>query len=80
MLVTPENAPPTMRHLIEASRAHGERLFVIHEDERISYDANHRAIAALAARMLELGVGRGDRVALAMRNLPEWPVAFFAAA
>lgn len=75
-----KNAPPTMRHLIEASRAHGERLFVIHEDERISYDANHRAVATLAARLLELGVGRGDRVALAMRNLPEWPVAFFAAA
>ncbi|KAI1692028.1 AMP-binding enzyme domain-containing protein [Ditylenchus destructor] len=26
-----------------------------------------------------MGVGKGDRVALAMRNLPEWPVVFFAA-
>ena len=26
------------------------------------------------------GVGKGDRVAVIMRNLPEWPVAFFAAA
>ena len=30
-----KNAPPTMRFLLEASRAHGERLFVIHEDERV---------------------------------------------
>src|SRR3546814_15129296 len=25
-----------------------------------------------------MGVGKGDRVAFAMRNLPEWPVIFFA--
>ncbi len=25
-----------------------------------------------------MGVGKGDRVAIGMRNLPEWPVAFFA--
>ena len=43
------------------------------------YDANYRAVAALATQLRELGVGKGDRVALAMRNLPEWPVAFFAA-
>ncbi|MEH3159149.1 MAG: class I adenylate-forming enzyme family protein [Sphingomonas taxi] len=74
-----KNAPPTMRFLLEASRAHGERLFVIHEDERVSYEAHYRAAAVLAAHLAALGVGQGDRVALAMRNLPEWPVAFFAA-
>ncbi|MCP3733392.1 acyl--CoA ligase [Sphingomonas sp. RP10(2022)] len=73
-----KNAPPTMRFLLEASRAYGDRLFVIHEDERVSYDAHYRAAAALAAHLVALGVGPGDRVALAMRNLPEWPVAFFA--
>ena len=35
--------------------------------------------AALAARLRDMGVKPGDRVAIAMRNLPEWPVAFFAA-
>ena len=74
-----KNAPPTMRYLLEASRGHGDRLFVIYEDERVSYEAHYRAAAALAAHLVSLGVGRGDRVALAMRNLPEWPVAFFAA-
>ena len=74
-----KNAPPSLRFLIEASRAHGERLISIYEDERVTYEANWRATAALANELARLGVGKGDRVALAMRNLPEWPVAFFAA-
>ena len=74
-----KNAPPSLRWLLEASRAHGERLFSIYEDERVSYEANWRAAVALANHLAALGVGKGDRVALAMRNLPEWPVAFFAA-
>ncbi|WP_445193966.1 class I adenylate-forming enzyme family protein [Sphingomonas sp. Tas61C01] len=74
-----KNAPPTLRFLIEASRAHGERLFTIYEDERVSYEATYRATATLATRLAAMGVGKGDRVALAMRNLPDWPVAFFAA-
>ena len=74
-----KNAPPTLRALVEASRAHGDRLFVVFEDERVTYGAHYRAVAALAADLVARGVGKGDRVALAMRNLPEWPVAFFAA-
>lgn len=74
-----KNAPPHLRFLIEASVAHGERLLSIYEDERVTYAANFRAVAVLANRLAELGVEKGDRVALAMRNLPEWPVAFFAA-
>ncbi|MCU6452514.1 acyl--CoA ligase [Sphingomonas sp. A2-49] len=73
-----KNAPPSMRALLEASRAHGDRPFVVYEDERVGYAAHYRAAAALAAHLVGLGVGKGDRVALAMRNLPEWPVAFFA--
>ena len=73
-----KNAPPTLAALVQLSRTHGERLATIHEDERVSYAAQFRAIATLAANLREHGVGKGDRVAIAMRNLPEWPVAFFA--
>ena len=73
-----KNAPPSLPALIGAARAHGERLFTIYEDERVSYEATYRAVATLAAHLRTLGIGRGNRVALAMRNLPEWPVAFFA--
>ena len=48
-------------------------------DNGHSFEAWFRAVAALAAHLQGLGVTKGDRVALAMRNLPEWPVAFFAA-
>ncbi|WNO54987.1 class I adenylate-forming enzyme family protein [Stakelama saccharophila] len=74
-----KNAPPSLAALIQLSRAHGARPFTIYEDERVTYDANYRAVAHLAARLREMGVGKGDRVGLAMRNLPEWPVIFFAA-
>ena len=40
--------------------------------------ASGGAAATLAAHLHAQGIGKGDRVALAMRNLPEWPVAFFA--
>ena len=37
-------------------------------------------MCALATRLVDdLGVAKGDRVAIAMRNYPEWSVAFFAA-
>ncbi|HQV02296.1 MULTISPECIES: class I adenylate-forming enzyme family protein [unclassified Novosphingobium] len=73
-----KNAHPSLAALARAGKAHGDATFVIYEDERISYDAWFRAVAALAAHLQSLGVQKGDRVALAMRNLPEWPVAFFA--
>jgi acyl-CoA synthetase (AMP-forming)/AMP-acid ligase II len=74
-----KNALPTLAALGEAGRAHGDRIFLVYEDERVSFDGWFRAVAALAAHLLSVGVDKGDRVALAMRNLPEWPVAFFAA-
>ena len=74
-----KNAPPSLRFLIEASRMHGDRLLSIYEDERVTYEATWRAVAALANKLAALGVRKGDRVALAMRNLPEWVVCFFAA-
>ena len=73
-----KNAPPSLRALIEFSRGHGDRLMTIYEDERVGFEANWRAVVALAHRLTALGVGKGDRVAIAMRNLPEWPAAFFA--
>jgi long-chain acyl-CoA synthetase len=75
-----KNAPPSLRAIVEASRAHGEKIFLVYEDERVSYEAFYRAVSRLAHGMAEQGVGKGDRVAIVMRNLPEWVVAFYAAA
>jgi long-chain acyl-CoA synthetase len=73
-----KNVPPTLAALARHARGHGERLMTIYEEERTSYEASFRAMALLAEALRRLGVGKGDRVALAMANLPEWPVAFFA--
>jgi len=75
-----KNAPPTMPDLVRIARGHGRRLFAVYEDERVTYDAFHRATAGFAAYLAERGVAKGDRVALAMRNLPEWAVIYCAAA
>lgn len=73
-----KNAFPTLRALLEHGRSHGTKEFLIYEGERISYAQWYRAVAALAQHLQHIGVQKGDRVALAMRNLPEWPIAFFA--
>ena len=74
-----KNAPASLRQVFELSRAWAPRDFVVYQDERVTYAAFHKAVAVLAARLQADGVGPGDRVAIVMRNLPAWPVAFFAA-
>ena len=73
-----KNAPPNLRVLIDASAAHGDRLATILEGDRVSFVAQRRAVAHLARALAERGIEKGDRVAMAMRNLPEWVAAFFA--
>jgi acyl-CoA synthetase (AMP-forming)/AMP-acid ligase II len=73
-----KNAPPNLAVLAQFARAHGPRTFTLYEYERVSYEAHFRAVANLATKLVEMGVRKGDRIALAMRNLPEWPVIFFA--
>jgi len=75
-----KNQPPTLRAVAEMAKGHGDKMFLIYEDERVSFDAFHRAVAAFAAELIAQGVEKGDRVAVIMRNLPEWVVAFYAAA
>jgi long-chain acyl-CoA synthetase len=76
-----KNALPNLAVLAaHANASFGDREFVVYEDERVTYGAWYRGVANLAHALQERGVKKGDRVALAMRNLPEWPVAFFAAA
>ena len=73
-----KNAPPALRDVLLAGRAHGERIFLVYEDERVSFEAFFRAVAAFALDLKGRGVKKGDRVAIIMRNLPEWPVVFYA--
>jgi long-chain acyl-CoA synthetase len=73
-----KHAMPTLREVFVAGRAHGQKTFLVYEDDRATFEGFARATLALAEALTRLGVGKGDRVAIVMRNLPEWPVAFFA--
>ncbi|MGW0008062.1 AMP-binding protein, partial [Nocardia grenadensis] len=72
-------APPTLRAVFEDLAAYGTRDALVADGERIDYAEQHRLVAHLARFLaVECGVRRGDRVAIAMRNHLEWPLAFWA--
>jgi acyl-CoA synthetase (AMP-forming)/AMP-acid ligase II len=72
---------PTVPNLLGFVRAsHGEREFLIFEDQRITYAEADRRSAELAKGLLAIGVGKGSRVGILMPNDPEWVIAFMACA
>jgi len=74
-----KSAPGTLRSVLELSSLHGDKDFLVYEDERITFAEHYRIAAGLATQLVErFGVTKGDRVAIAMRNLPEWVMAFWA--
>ena len=75
-----KNAPPNLRAVIDMSLAHGDAVFLVYEDERTTFAEHYRIACTLAHRLrTTFGVEQGDRVAIIMRNLPEWVMAFWAA-
>ena len=76
-----KHAPANLRGVIDMSLGHGDATFLVYEDERTSFAEHYRIACTLAHRLrTEFGVGQGDRVAIVMRNLPEWVTAFWGAA
>ncbi len=73
-----QNAPPSLRALFDTARSRGDETFLVYEDERWSFADTMARVDALGAALVERGVAVGDRVAIAMRNYPEWVVAFAA--
>lgn len=74
------NAPVQMRQVLDDSRRFGDAEFLVYEGERISFEAHWRAASAFGRVLAErYGVAKGDRVAVAMRNFPEWSACAFAA-
>ena len=72
-------APPTLGQLFSAARQHQDQTFVVYESERWTFGQVLGQADALGAALIRrYGVRHGDRVAIAMRNYPEWIVAFAA--
>ncbi len=74
-----KNAFPHLQAIVEHSRQFAELDYLVYEDQRLSYEQHYQQVVALAHALIEdYGIAKGDRVALAMRNYPEWPVIFWA--
>ncbi len=72
-------APADLRALWQMTAGYGDRDYLVFEDERFTYSEVHAQVRALAHTLHTVhGVGPGDRVALSMRNYPEWVVAYWA--
>ncbi len=74
-----KNAPVSLRAVLDLSLGYGDATYLVYEDERTTFAEHYRIACTLAHRLVdEFGVGQGDRVAIVMRNLPEWVMAFWA--
>src|SRR5690606_33251060 len=67
--------------VLEAQAAENpDRVFLIAGDRRFTYAQINSRSTALAAALTELGVERGDRIAVDLPNWPEFVISLFAAA
>ena len=73
-----KNQPPTLREFWQLSAAHGDKDYLVYGDERMSFAEAHRQVAQIANWLFANGVEPGDRVAIAMRNYPEWLLGYWA--
>jgi long-chain acyl-CoA synthetase len=74
-----DSAPQNMREIWALTPLFGDRDYLVYEDERYTYNEVNALVRALAHHLRDVhGVGTGDRVALAMRNYPEWVIGYWA--
>ena len=72
-----ENAPASLVAFFQLGAAHGDRDFLYFQDETYSFaETWSRALRFADGLRRTYGIGKGDRVAIAMRNYPEWCMAY----
>ncbi|WP_340645300.1 class I adenylate-forming enzyme family protein [Phenylobacterium sp.] len=73
-----KHAPPNIRAVWLSTAAFADRDYLVYENERLTYGEAHTRVNAIAAWLWAEGVRPGDRVAIAMRNYPEWMLLYWA--
>src|SRR5882724_3528001 len=70
-----KNGPASLRAMYELCLS--DLPFIVYEDERYTFAEAWRAASRIGHLLVhECGIGVGDRVAITMRNYPEWMFAF----
>lgn len=72
------HAPNSMRDVIAATADSSDRPYLMYHEEVDTYGACLDKIASIAQWLSEQGVKKGDRVAIGMRNYPEWALSYWA--
>jgi long-chain acyl-CoA synthetase len=71
------HAPLTLGDLFRDNCS--DETFLVFEDQRLTFNQVYESAVALANGLHQTcGVSHGDRVAISMRNYPEWVIAFMA--
>lgn len=73
-----KNAPPSIREVWLSTTQFADRRYLVYGEERLTYAEAHQRVNAVAAWLAAQGVRSGDRVAIAMRNFPEWMLIYWA--
>lgn len=76
-----ENAPQSLReYLAFFLAANADKEFIVYQGERLTFaDVQAQSIRIAAMLQARHGIAKGDRIAIAMRNYPEWVAAFMGA-
>ena len=74
-----KNCPPNLALVLQNARNFGDATFIIYEGEKWTFEKTMDQVDGLCHLLVNTyGVKKGDRVAVAMRNFPEWIMAFAA--
>jgi long-chain acyl-CoA synthetase len=63
--------------LDEAARRYGAHTAMVYYGTRITYVQFSSLVDRFARALVQLGVGRGDRVSICLPNVPQFPIAFY---
>lgn len=70
---------PSVSTVWQSTLGYGDREYLVFGDYRITYEQAHDEVDGLARYLAhEAGIRPGDRVVIAMRNYPEWALAYWA--
>lgn len=71
-------APPSLREVWLSSLQFAERDYLVYDEDRWTYARAHQDVASIANWLKVSGVSYRDRVAISMRNYPEWMLTYWA--